>query len=81
MCIPIEISIIPGRKIISIPISPINNAKILYKRIYSIKKITAKIVTIKGTIKDKAEIFSKGTIVRAANPKSMAGKFKPDLIK
>ena len=43
--------------------------------------MTASIVTIKGTIKWSAEIFSNGTIVKAAKPSNIAGKFKHDLTK
>ena len=52
----------PGRNIISIPIRPISNAEILKKYIFSLRKITASIVTNKGTIKCIAVNFSNGTI-------------------
>ena len=76
---PIEISTIPGLKMIKTPKNPIINAKDLYKYIFSFKNITARIVTIKGTTKCIAVIFSKGRIANAANPKSIAGKFNADL--
>ena len=79
--IPISMFIMPGRNIISIPIRPISNAEILKKYIFSLRKITASIVTNKGTIKCIAVNFSNGTIAKAAKPRYIAGQFSDDLKK
>ena len=65
--VPYSMGIYPGRIMINIPTKPTNNAAILWKRIISFKRITAKIVVNRGVVNPRAVAFSNCIIPKAEN--------------